>query len=153
MTEMLSVLPLGHPGRDEILDRFQTMMRALLFHQSKTGTFGQLLCVDESWPETSGAAMFTFSMVSGHKRGWLDIEEFGPRTRTAWLALVERLDHDANLEGVCPGTGEAFHHVGGDPVSQRDYYLARPQITGDFHGQGPMLWTAAALLDDISRPD
>ena len=29
---------------------------------------------------------------------------------------------------------------------EEDYYFQRPRLTGDEHGQAPMLWTAEALL-------
>ena len=135
--ELLRDLPENHPQRARILAGYRKMMAGLLRYQSEGGLWRQLIDKPESWPETSGSAMFTFAMVTGVKNGWLDVETYGPAARKAWLALVEQLDEDANLREVCVGTNKGF---------DEPYYLARPRTTGDFHGQAPMLWTASALL-------
>jgi rhamnogalacturonyl hydrolase YesR len=113
------------------------MMTTLLATQGNDGLWHQLIDHPESWSETSGTAMFAFAMVSGVKAGWLDANTYGPAARKAWLALVAKLDKDANIPDVCAGTNK------GDSVQ---YYLDRPRNLGDLHGQAPILWTASALL-------
>ena len=81
--------------------------------------------------------MFAFAFITGVSEGWLDGATYGPAARKAWLALADELDAEANLRNVCKGTG---------PSAERRHYLERQRITGDFHGQAPMLWCAAALL-------
>ncbi len=44
---------------------------------------------------------------------------------------------EGDLREVCVGTGKK---------SDLQHSLDRPRVTGDTHGQGPMLWTATALL-------
>jgi rhamnogalacturonyl hydrolase YesR len=81
--------------------------------------------------------MFAFAMVTGVKNGWLEENTYGPAARKAWLALVGYLDEGANLREVCIGTNKGF---------DEQYYIDRPRIVGDLHGQSPILWTASALL-------
>jgi unsaturated rhamnogalacturonyl hydrolase len=135
--ELLRVLPADHPRRAEILAGYRKMMKALLENQDESGLWRQLIDKPESWTETSGSAMFAFAMVTGVKNGWLDAATYGPAARKAWLALVAKLDENANLHDVCVGTNKGF---------DQPYYLDRPRVTGDLHGQAPILWTAAALL-------
>ena len=97
----------------------------------------QLIDDPMAWPETSCTGMFAFAFVTGVKNGWLDAKTYGPAAQRAWLALVGYLDADANLREVCVGTGAR---------DDRQYYLDRPRTGGDFHGQAPLLWCAAALL-------
>jgi rhamnogalacturonyl hydrolase YesR len=97
----------------------------------------QLIDHEDSWPETSSTGMFTFAMVSGVKRGWLDSETYGPAARHAWIALAGYVDQNADVTNVCEGT---------DKKNDLSYYLARKRRTGDFHGQAPLLWAATALL-------
>jgi rhamnogalacturonyl hydrolase YesR len=146
MTELLRALPATHARRPRILDGYQKMMVALLQYQTTAGLWRQLLDNPQAWPETSGSAMFTFALVSGVKNGWVDGSLFGPAARTAWLGLITYLDAEANLREVCIGTGEAFTVVGTDRAAQVQYYLDRPRIVGDFHGQAPVMWSASALL-------
>jgi unsaturated rhamnogalacturonyl hydrolase len=137
MTELLRSLPAAHPQRARIMAGYRKMMTALLEFQDKDGLWHQLIDHAEAWPETSGTGMFTFAMITGVKSGWLDDETYGPAARKAWLGLIKYLDHDANIGDVCMGTNKGF---------SVEYYLARPRRAGDFHGQAPILWSAAALL-------
>jgi unsaturated rhamnogalacturonyl hydrolase len=146
MAELLSELPESHPKHARILQGFRTMMASLLKYQSREGLWRQLIDRPESWLETSGTGMFAFAMVTGVKHGWLEAETYGPAARKAWLALVARLDQDANVQDVCIGTDKAFKVVGADRDEQLKFYLERGRRTGDLHGQAPILWTASALM-------
>jgi rhamnogalacturonyl hydrolase YesR len=73
----------------------------------------------------------------GIKNGWLDKKTYGRAARKGWLGVVSYLDANANLREVCIGTGKR---------NDLQYYLDRPRVTGDLHGQAPVLWCAAALL-------
>ncbi len=135
--ELLRVLPESHPQHAGILAGYRKMMAGLIECQAEEGMWRQLLDKPESWPETSGSAMFTFAMVTGVKNGWLDGKTYGPAARKAWLALVGFLDDEGNLREVCIGTDKGFDQA---------FYMDRPRTAGDLHGQSPMLWTASALL-------
>jgi rhamnogalacturonyl hydrolase YesR len=148
MTEVLSELPARHPQRQAIMAGYQKMMKSLLQFQSEEGRWRQLIDRPESWLESSGSAMFAYAMITGVKRGWLDVNTYEPAALKAWLALVANLDEQARIKDVCIGTGKAFTAVGSDPARQIQFYLDRPRATGDFHGQAPILWTAAALLNE-----
>jgi rhamnogalacturonyl hydrolase YesR len=135
--ELLRSLPAAHPTRPRILEGYRKMMATLLTMQGEDGLWRQLLDHPEAWAETSGTGMFAFAMVTGVKHGWLDAATYGPSARRAWLGLVKHLDADGNIDSVCAGTNK------GDSVQ---YYLDRPRLVGDLHGQAPVLWTASALL-------
>lgn len=137
MAELLRSLPKKHPKRARILEGYKAMMTALLKHQGEDGLWRQLIDHPESWAETSSTGMFTFSMITGVKNGWLDRKVYGPAARKAWLALVKNLDQDGNIKDVCVGTNKGF---------TVQYYLDRERRVGDLHGQAPLLWCATALL-------
>ena len=135
--QLLSSLPADHPNRARILAGYQKMMAALLKNQRPDGLWGQLIDDPASWPETSGSAMFTYAFITGVKNGWLDGKTYGPAARKAWLALLTYLNPNADLREVCEGTNKK---------NDRQYYLDRQRNVGDFHGQAPLLWCAAAFL-------
>lgn len=137
MAEMLTDLPENHPDRARIMRGYKLMMAGLLKYQGKDGMWRQLIDHDEAWPESSGSAMFTFAMITGVKKGWLDAKTYGPAARKAWIAVVGYIDQNENITSVCEGTGKK---------DSLPYYLARHRRTGDFHGQAPVLWAADALL-------
>lgn len=137
MTEMLRDLPKEHPQRAAILKGYKSMMAALLKYQGPDGMWHQIIDRDDAWPESSSSAMFTFAMVSGVKNGWLDAKSYGPAARRGWIAVTGYIDQNGDVTSVCAGTGKK---------NDVQYYLERPRITGDFHGQAPVLWAASALL-------
>lgn len=135
--ELLRSLPRDHPRRERIMAGYQKMMKGLQETQSESGLWRQLIDRPASWPESSGSAMFAFGMVTGVKHGWLDEKTYGPASRKAWLALVDLLDEKALLREVCVGTDKGF---------SEEFYMQRPRVAGDLHGQAPMMWTASALM-------
>jgi rhamnogalacturonyl hydrolase YesR len=72
------------------------------------------------------------------KRGWLNVDEYGPVARKAWMALVPYINANGDVTEVCVGTNKK---------DDRQYYYDRPRIAGDYHGQAPVLWCAFALMD------
>jgi unsaturated rhamnogalacturonyl hydrolase len=137
MAELLRDLPSTHPHHSRIHRGYQTMMASLLRFQTPAGSWRQLIDREESWPESSGTGMFTFALISGVRRGWLDHNTYAPAARRAWLALAGYVDQNSDVTQVCEGTNK---------LNNLDYYLLRKRRTGDYHGQAPLLWSAAAIL-------
>jgi unsaturated rhamnogalacturonyl hydrolase len=137
MSELLRSLPANHPEFPRVLAGYKQMMATLLRYQGADGMWRQLIDQPESWPESSCTGMFTFAFITGVKNGWLDEKSHGEAARKGWLALVARLDTNADLHGICEGTNKK---------NSQEYYLNRKQLTGDMHGQAPVLWCASAWL-------
>lgn len=138
MTELLISLPLDNKYRTPILASYLRMMESLKKYQKPSGLWGQLIDDKEAWDETSGSAMFTYAMIVGLKRGWLNKEKYMPVIEKAWPALVKHINSDGDIDEVCEGTNRK---------NDRQYYLDRLRKVGDMHGQAPVLWCAAALLE------
>jgi unsaturated rhamnogalacturonyl hydrolase len=138
MAEMLSALPKSNPDYAQIMKGYQIMMYSLLKYQAPSGLWRQLIDEPGSWEESSSTGMFAYAMVVGVKKGWLDKEKYAPAARKAWIGLVSCLDENADVKDVCEGTNKK---------NDKQYYLDRKRVTGDMHGQAPVLWTAAALLE------
>jgi rhamnogalacturonyl hydrolase YesR len=137
MTEILRNLPNDHPRRAPIMKGYKAMMAALLKYQGKDGMWRQLIDRNDAWPESSSSAMFTFAMISGVKNGWLAAKTYGPAARKGWIAVTGYVDQNADVTSVCIGTGKR---------NDLQYYYERSRVTGDYHGQAPILWAASALL-------
>jgi unsaturated rhamnogalacturonyl hydrolase len=137
MTGLLLSLPAGSPFRERIIRGYAKMMAVLKRYQTKDGLWNQLIDDPSAWPETSGSAMFAYALISGVKNGWLDEAAYGPVARKAWLGLVGYIDEEGRVGNVCEGTNKK---------NDRAYYLNRKRLTGDMHGEAPVLWCAYALL-------
>jgi len=138
MADLLRELPTDHKDYARIMEGYHVMMKSLKDHQRPTGMWNQLINEPEFWPETSGTAMFTYAFIVGVQQGWLDATEYGLAARKAWLAMIPYIDERNNVTEVCVGTGKK---------NDKQYYYDRPRLAGDFHGQAPYLWCAAALLN------
>ncbi|MEJ2275801.1 MAG: glycoside hydrolase family 88 protein [Woeseiaceae bacterium] len=144
MIEVLRSMPADHPLRATILTRFDHMMHTLLRYQSDNGMWRQVVDYPYSWAESSATAMFAYAMAAGINEGLLDADEFAAPVRAAWRALRAHVDRDANLREVCVGTGKE---------NDLEYYLKRPRVDGDLHGQAPLLWLAVEMRDfDAGSP-
>lgn len=158
MAELIRELPSSHPDYAAISDGYAKMMNGLLQYQIPQGQAGAGLwkqVVDSSdsrnWVETSGSAMFTYALVSGVRAGWLDVETFGPAARNAWIGLVGQLNSNGEVQNISDWAYLPESH--GLPANayaddEENYYFTRGKLTGDGHGQSPLMWSAA----ELSRP-
>jgi unsaturated rhamnogalacturonyl hydrolase len=137
MAELLRILPKSNPDRKKIMEGYKLMMASLLKYQAEDGMWRQIIDDPESWKETSSTAMFSYAMITGVNNGWLDKKIYGSAAKKAWIKLVDYLNNDYELTEVCAGT---------NIMNNREHYMNRPRITGDLHGQAPMIWCAAALM-------
>lgn len=152
MAEMMRALPSTHKHYATIRSGYEKMMKGLLDYQIKSGEGAGIWyqVIDSkdarNWPETSGSAMFTYAMITGVKLCILDAATYGPAAFAAWNTLTDSkyLGADGKLKEISdwcywqPSEGDAL-----------DYYITvdgRGRVVGDGHGQGPMLWSATALL-------
>ena len=141
MPLVLKYLPADSACRERILEGYRLMMAALLRYQRADGMWCQIVNLPDepsNWAECSCTAMFAYAFIEGVNHGWLDRDVYGPAARKAYLALVDRLDENANVPDVCCGTGKK---------DDLQYYFDRIRVHGDPHGQAPMLWCALALME------
>lgn len=136
MTELLRILPENNIDRPVIMKAYKKMMATLKSYQDENGMWKQLVDDSTMWQETSGSAMFTYAMIVGVKKGWLDKKEYGAVARKGWIALSGFLEKNGDIRSVCEGTNIGM---------TKEHYRERLQLTGDLHGQAPMLWCAYAL--------
>ncbi len=137
LAELIDVLPESNEHYSSIEDGYVKMMNTLLEYQAEDGMWRQLIDHEESWKETSCTAMFGYAMTLGIKRGMLPKDKFGPATEKAWNSLIKYINEDGRITEVCVGTGQS---------TDVNYYLERPRIIGDLHGQAPVLWFAHSMM-------
>jgi unsaturated rhamnogalacturonyl hydrolase len=137
MTELLDVMPSGYPLKKDILDQYRSHVKGLVSFQSGTGFWHQLMDRNDSYPETSATAIFTYCITHGINMGWLDAQAFGPAAVLGWNAVQTKINEQGQVEGTCVGTGMAF-----DPA----FYYHRPVNVAAAHGYGPVILAGAEML-------
>ncbi|MEQ8469871.1 MAG: glycoside hydrolase family 88 protein [Marinoscillum sp.] len=136
---LLSELPEANPHYTSILEGYTRMMETLLAFQAEDGMWHQLIDDPSSFKESSSTAMFGYAMITGVNRGLLSRDIYAPAYVKAWNALAGYLNEDGKIREICVGTGQSL---------EAEYYLNRPRVTGDLHGQAPMLWFACGLMEE-----
>jgi rhamnogalacturonyl hydrolase YesR len=140
MAEIMRDLPTSSGEYPTIETGYKRMMEGLLSYQGKNGLWYQVLDMPghaSNWEESSGSAMFTYAMVAGVRRGVLDAETYVPVIEAAWTGLRAKISAEGSVSNICTGTWYK---------SSAEEYMALARLTGDGHGQAPVLWTAAELL-------
>lgn len=138
MTELLDVMPSGYPLKKDILEQYRSHVKGLVSFQSGTGFWHQLMDRNDSYPETSATAIFTYCIAHGINMGWLDAQAFGPAAVLGWNAVQTKVNEQGQVEGTCVGTGMAF-----DPA----FYYHRPVNAAAAHGYGPAILAGAEMLN------
>ena len=137
MAELLRALPENNPDRPRIMSAYLKMMATLKKNQAQDGMWRQVVDDETMWEETSCTAMFTYAMIVGVRKGWLNKKQYGTVARKAWITLTtDYINEMGDVANVCEGTNIGI---------SSEYYRKRQGITGDLHGQAPLLWCAYAL--------
>ncbi len=116
----LDHLPADDPHRQDYIDLFVKMTRSLVDLQQADGMWRPALN-DPDWKpskESSGTAFFTFGLLAGINRGYLEKEAYLPVALKAWEGLVGCINTDGRL-GYAQLVGKAPHHV--RPTDSIDY--------------------------------
>jgi rhamnogalacturonyl hydrolase YesR len=140
MAEIMRDLPTSSGDYQAIETGYKRMMEGLLKYQGENGLWYQVLDMPDhasNWAESSGSAMFTYAMVAGVRRGVLDAETYVPVIEAAWAGLRSKISAQGNVSDICVGTWYK---------GSAQEYMALTRLTGDGHGQAPVLWVAAELL-------
>jgi len=137
MTELLDVLPEGHPGRPEVLNLLRSHIRGIANLQSGNGLWHQLLNRNDSYLETSATAIYTYCIAHSINKGWIDAQTHGPIAVLGWNAVQTKVNSKGEIEGTCVGTGMSF-----DPA----FYYNRPVNVAAAHGYGPVIMAGAEMI-------
>nr|PZN27741.1 MAG: glycosyl hydrolase [Pseudomonadota bacterium] len=140
MAEMMRDLPEDSQRYATIEAGYKKMMEGLRQYQSPNGLWYQVLDMPNNpnnWEESSGTAMFTYAMIAGVRRGVLDAETYVPVIEKAWSGLRKKISPQGDVSDICVGTWYK---------ANAQEYMALQRLTGDGHGQAPVLWAAAELL-------
>ena len=137
MAMTLSELSTNHKYYPSILKGYIKMMNTLVDYQNSNGMWTQVIDVPSSWDESSCTAMFDYAISTGINKGILKDKKYKESVLKAWNTLKLKINEKGELSDICVGTGQS---------TDLNYYLNRPKISGDFHGQAPFLWLIVSML-------
>lgn len=113
LVEVLSIMPIGHKGRDQVLLQLTNLLSELKKHQDSTsGLWYQVVDkghLVDNWCDTSGSAMFVYTIKKAIELGLCDKEEYLPIVNKAYKGLKTKaiINEDGLIDiidacdGVC----------------------------------------------------
>lgn len=108
LAKVIGDMPVNAPHRQEYIDRFQKMAKAVKDSQQPEGWWTRSMLDPEHapGPETSGTAFFTYGLQWGINNGLLDAAEYQPAVDKAWNYLSTMALQDDGTVGYVQPIGE-----------------------------------------------
>ncbi|RKD86375.1 glycoside hydrolase family 88/105 protein [Mangrovibacterium diazotrophicum] len=130
---LLNYLPESHPYRKFYLRTLRNTQKSIVKYQQPDGLWTTNIIDQKDFPdtETSGSALFCYTMAWGINNGILSKKKYEPHLREAWAALVRNIDSKG-----CMGRCQIVAHQPGN-VKETDT---------DWFGQGQFLLAAVEVL-------
>ncbi|KAK2760252.1 hypothetical protein FQN54_002320 [Arachnomyces sp. PD_36] len=142
--EILELFPQEHEGYERLMGYFVTLADGLVRSQDPDAHGWWLMITEanreDNYFESSAAAMFTWGLFAGIRKGWLDEEAYLQPALDAYTHLLEDFVSE-NEDGTI--TFEGTVEVGslsGDATYE--YYTSVPLVSDDTRGVGPFLLAA-----------
>lgn len=143
LVDALDFLPVDHPKRDDIIAIAQKLAKGIERYQSKEGVWYQV--VDQgtregNYLESSSTGMFTYFLLKGAEKGYLDQVDLAAGKKAYQGMLTEFVREDADggisLTNVCGVAG-----LGGNPYrdGSYEYYIGEVIRVNDPKGVGPFI--------------
>ena len=135
--ECLSAMRTDHPLRPKLLDILRRHIDGIRSVQAPSGMWRQVLDDPSLWEETSGTAMFAYSIARAVNCGWVPATYLDSARKAFAAICANHITADGKVNGTCRGT-----NIGQDVA----YYAARPRPDDELHGRGVFLLAGAELL-------
>lgn len=106
LVDVLDWYPEDHPGRSQLVGWFQDLAAAVVEYQDPDSG-GWWLIIEPPYPgrpgnyiESSGTAMFTYGLLKGIRRGFLERSQYFAPAQTAYELMVDRFVADNGTNGT-----------------------------------------------------
>jgi len=108
LVRVLSIIPKNAPHRDEYLQTYMEMTKAIAPLQREDGYWNCSLKDPDHFggKELTGTALFVYGMTWGMNNGFLDKKTYKPIVTKAWNAMIQYSLHPEGFLGYVQGTGK-----------------------------------------------
>ena len=134
--ELLDHLPKNHPMRNKLINILEQHIIGISRYEDTTGLWHQILDKNDSYLETSGTAMFAYSIAKSVNNGWIN-KRYATIALEGWKGIKTNIQEDGQVKDICMGTGIS---------ANISYYYKRPTPLNDIHGLGPVLLAGVEVM-------
>ena len=132
LVRTLDFIPPADPQRQKYLDLYKQMSDAIVSNQQPDGYWCSSL-TEPAWvpgPEASGTSFFTFGLLAGINRHWIDEKTYLPPALKGWVALNGLVAPDGTINfsqgvGSTPAPTKLETHM---DYTQGAYLMAASEI-------------------------
>lgn len=150
LVEALDYIPSDHPGRPKLITYLKRLAPVLLKYQDPaSGVWFQMIALggkQGNYLEASASSMFTYVLLKGIRKGYLD-PQYLPQAKIAYTGLLKQFvsveaDGTLSLDKTVSVGG-----LGGSPYrdGSYEYYLSEPIRKNDLKGVGPFIFAALEM--------
>lgn len=144
LVDVLDFIPKNYPRRNELVNILNRLTTALIkFQDAKSGVWWQVTdkgYKEKNYLESSGTAMFVFSIAKGIRMGYLPAS-FKPALQKAWDGMIKEFvtkDEQGKYHFIRAVSGAG---LGGVPYRDGtyEYYVNEPKRDDDLKAIGPFI--------------
>jgi unsaturated rhamnogalacturonyl hydrolase len=138
LVQILDLIPADHPRRAQLITILQKLAGGMATYQDpNSGRWFQVVdkgSRTDNWTETSCSAMYTYTIDSSIKRGYVSGTTYQSNVDNGKRGELNRIS--LHSDGLTYLTTISI----GTNVGDYSYYINRTQATNDFHGLGSFLF-------------
>jgi rhamnogalacturonyl hydrolase YesR len=138
LVQILDLIPADHPRRAQLITILQKLVGGMATYQDpNSGRWFQVVdkgSRTDNWTETSCSAMYTYTIDSSIKRGYVSGTTYQSNVDNGRRGELNRIS--LHSDGLTYLTTISI----GTNVGDYSYYINRTQATNDFHGLGSFLF-------------
>ena len=100
LVETLEIFPMNHPKRNQLLSLLKNLLEGLKNTQDpKTGLWYQVVdkgYLSDNWHDTSGSAMFVYTIKMAIELGFVDLETYGLIVDKGYMGIITKAKVDSS---------------------------------------------------------
>ena len=137
LTQMIDTLPPKDPARKRLEGQYLEFAERIAALQKQDGYWpSSLLASEDTAPESSGTALFTYGLAWGIGKGLLPQTTYEPAVRRGWAALQQAIQRDGALGWVqSAGDRPASTKASGTQVYASGAYLLAATAIADLNSK------------------
>lgn len=144
LAEVLAIFPKDHPEYQGILQQYRELAESLKQEQDEAiGLWYQVVDKKheaDNWCDTSGSAMFLYSLVKGIEMGLLPAEEYQETVRKGYEGVISQMREGSD------GLLDVYNACDGLCVQDSyDVYINYPRVVNAKEAVAACLWAVAAV--------
>ena len=152
LVDVLKYVPTSHPRRGELLTALANLADGIKNYQDATsGLWYQVMDQNASlannYLESSGSAMFIYSLRTATDSGWISSATYAPVIQSAWTGLQTKIstagDAMPQINAFAPAMGVLANNAA--YVDQATYPVASTPGTTHPHGYAAILMAASTM--------